>query len=52
MLIELKEAFLFAEWLDTNCARNGNHEWRWRGDNYKKIYTTEDMYYKYIEINK
>lgn len=34
----------FAEWIDINCIRAGEHEWTYRGDNYTKKHTTEEIF--------
>lgn len=33
----------FAEWVDINCIRSGAYEWTYKGDNFTKIYSTEEM---------
>jgi len=33
----------FAEWIDINCIRSGAYEWTYRGDNFTKTYSTEEM---------
>ena len=42
--VSLFDTLAFAEWIDINCVRNGEHKWTYRGDNYRKNYSTEDMY--------
>jgi hypothetical protein len=37
-------AVSFALWIDTNCVRAGQNEFTWRGDNFKRNYTTEALY--------
>ena len=45
--VSLFDTLAFAEWIDINCVRNGEHKWTYRGDNYRKNYSTEDMYLIY-----
>lgn len=40
----LYDALRFAEWVDTNCVRNGEHKWTYRGDNFCTNYSTENLY--------
>ena len=39
----------FAEWTDLQCIRNNEHEWKYRGDNYKTIYSTEEIFDLYLK---
>lgn len=39
-----EKAIAFGEWVDINAIRNGEHEWKYSGDNYTKKYTTEQLY--------
>lgn len=41
----------FAEWLNINGIRCGESEWKYRYDNYKKVYSTSQMYKFYKENN-
>jgi hypothetical protein len=34
----------FAEWIDINGIRDGRHEWKYKGDNYSKKHTTQEMF--------
>lgn len=34
----------FSEWMDIDCIRDGEHEWRYRGDNFSKQRTTKQLY--------
>jgi len=45
--IPLYDTLAFAEWIDINCVRNGEHKWTYRGDNFRKNHSTEDMYQIY-----
>jgi hypothetical protein len=45
--VSLFDTLAFAEWVDIFCVRNNEHEWKYRGDNYTKKYTTEQMYVIY-----
>lgn len=38
------ETLAFAEWIDINCVRNGEHKWVYRGDNFNKSYDTQQLY--------
>ena len=34
----------FAEWMNIEAIRTDEHEWKYRGDNYKKRYSTEALF--------
>lgn len=40
----------FGRWLDTNCYRNGQHEWICRNDNYVKRYNGIEIVNLYKEL--
>ena len=40
----------FAEWIDVEGIRAERHQWTYRGDNYEKKHTTEEMYNIWKEI--
>jgi len=33
----------FAEWLNIEAYRDGEHEWKYRGDNYARKHSTQEM---------
>ena len=33
----------FVEWMNYNCVRAGEHEWTYRGDNYKNRHSTSEL---------
>jgi len=47
---DIKEHLEFAEWLDIKCYRDGEHEWKYNGDNYTKKYTTTEMYLEWKHL--
>ncbi len=52
-VISDKELCEFSEWIDINGIRNGPHEWKWRGDNFKVNKTTSEMLTLYRnQLNK
>ena len=34
----------FAEWIDIYGVRDGEHEWKYKGDNYTKKHSTKQMF--------
>ena len=42
--VSLFDTLAFAEWIDINCVRNGEHKWTYRGNNFRSNYTTEELY--------
>tara|TARA_R110000823_G_scaffold204098_3_gene335151 strand:- start:1090 stop:1323 length:234 start_codon:yes stop_codon:yes gene_type:complete len=34
----------FAEWIDIYGIRDGEHEWKYKGDNYIKKHSTQEMF--------
>lgn len=46
---DIESHLKFAEWLDINGVRNDRHEWKYKGDNYTKKYTTKEMFDKWKE---
>ena len=40
----LNEILAFGEWIDINGIRSNEHEWTWKGDNWRKKYSTDEMY--------
>ena len=42
--VSLFDTLAFAEWIDINCVRNGEHKWTYRGNNFQGDYTTEQLY--------
>ena len=34
----------FAEWIDIYGIRDGKHEWKYKGDNYTKKHSTQEMF--------
>ena len=34
----------FAEWIDIYGIRDGEHEWKYKGDNYTKKHSTKQMF--------
>lgn len=44
MNVAIEITLEFAEWLDTNCVRNNEHEWTYRGDNHEKEYSTREIF--------
>jgi hypothetical protein len=49
--IQEKNALDFSEWLDINGIRNGQHEWKYKGDNFKAKYTTREMYQTWCKLD-
>lgn len=43
-MIPLPDTLEFAEWIDINCIRDGNIKWKYKGDNFKKSYTTKEIF--------
>ena len=41
----------FAEWININGIRDGEHEWIYKVDNYKKKFSTKEMYEFFIKNN-
>ena len=37
----------FAEWLNINGIRDGQHEWKYKADNFKKKFSTQEMFKEY-----
>ncbi len=48
----IKSHLSFVEWVDINCIRNGEHEWKYRGDNFKGRYNTKEMFTTWKTLNK
>lgn len=42
----------FSEWMDIVAIRDGQHEWKYKGDNYAKKYTTKELYQLYLKEQK
>lgn len=42
--VSIVRTLAFAEWMDINCVRAGEHEWVCRLDGFLKKYTTENLY--------
>jgi hypothetical protein len=34
----------FAEWINIYGIRDGEHEWKYKGDNFTKRHSTQEMY--------
>ena len=45
-----KKAIEFAEWMNINAVRSDEHEWRWKGDKYKAVYTTDILWDIFLQI--
>lgn len=45
-------AMAFAEWIDVNAVRTNEHEWTWRGDNFKDRYTTSVLWDIFTQLPK
>lgn len=41
----------FAEWIDINGIRNDRHEWKYKGDNYSKRWTTQQMFDEWQRVS-
>ena len=48
-MIAIEITLGFAEWMDLNCVRNNEHEWKYRGDKYSKVYSTKEMFEIYTD---
>jgi len=44
ILSGVKRSLDFAEWLDIYGIRDGEHEWKYKNDNYTKKYSTKQMF--------
>lgn len=38
----------FARWIDIVAVRNGQDGWKYRGDNYVKIFTSRELFDVYL----
>jgi hypothetical protein len=48
----MNKILMFAEWIDINCVRNGEHIWKYKGDNFSINHTTEEMLHIFETENK
>ena len=46
----IRTSLEFAEWIDIYGIRDGEHEWKYKGDNYKKKHTTRQMFDEWQRI--
>jgi len=47
-----KDVLVFAEWVDINCIRAWKHEWTYKGDNYSKRYSTQEIYSIWLVVRR
>jgi len=40
----------FAEWMDIVCIRHNRFKWKYKADNYTKIYTTKEMFNEWLRL--
>ena len=45
-----QEMLDFTEWIDINGIRDGQHEWKYKADNYKKRFSTQEMFDEWQRI--
>jgi hypothetical protein len=51
ILSSVKLSLDFAEWIDINGIRYGKHEWKYKGDNFSKKWTTKQMFDKWQKVS-
>jgi murein L,D-transpeptidase YcbB/YkuD len=49
---DIKPSMEFAEWLDIEGIRADRHAWKYKGDNYEKKHTTEEMFHEWQRLMK
>lgn len=49
-LYGVRLSLYFAEWIDIHGIRDGQHEWKYKGDNYKKKFSTQEMFDEWQKV--
>lgn len=44
ILSNVRMSLDFAEWINIHGIRYGEHEWKYKGDNYTKEHSTQEMF--------